>query len=282
LAYKLKDYLGSITYPLMVDRKYNGGRVSITREGPKTRKGETYLTIPHIWNALQPLFQQFPNLVLDGEGYNHDLRHKLNELMKILRKTKNATPEVIAESEKIVLYYVYDAYNFTVDGQTVTKDTPCIERRKALAKLLAGVKYMVPVEYFIVHSYKELMDLYDGFIDDGYEGAIVRTMNAPYQNKRTKDLLKVKPMDDDEFEIVDLEEGTGNWSGKAKKIYFKDASGNVFKGSFKGTMEQARKFLHEKNQWIGRTVTVNYFGFTGLGTPNYAQLDINNCLKGDR
>jgi hypothetical protein len=60
------------------------------------------------------------------------------------------------------------------------------------------------------------------------------------------------------------------------------ANGTEFGGSFKGTMPQAIDFLKNKDQWIGKTVTVNYFGFTGLGTPNYAQLDINNCLKNDR
>ena len=282
LAYKLRDYRDSVKYPLMVDRKYNGGRVVTNRDGIKTRKGETYQTLPHLSRVLAPLFKQFPNLVLDGEGYNHDLRHKLNECMSLLRKTKNASPEDIAKAEQIIRYYVYDGYGFTVDGEEITKETGCLKRRDALKKLLAGVQYVVPVEYFIVNNETELMALYDEFIRDGYEGAIVRTIDAPYQNKRTKDLLKVKPMDDDEFEVVNVEEGTGNWSGKAKRITFRMANGSEFGGSFKGNMEQAREFLKNKDQWIGKTVTVNYFGFTGLGTPNYAQLDINNCLKNDR
>lgn len=33
---------------------------------------------------------------------------------------------------------------------------------------------------------------------------------------------------------------------------------------------------------IDRTVTFLYNGLTGLGTPNYARMDIKNCFKGDR
>ncbi len=125
LAYKLKDYRDSVTYPLMVDRKYNGGRVVANREGLKTRKGENYITILHIWNALSGLFAKFPNLVLDGEGYNHDLRFKLNECMSLLRKTKKASPEDIAAAEKVIQYYVYDGYGFTVNGKEITtKELP--------------------------------------------------------------------------------------------------------------------------------------------------------------
>jgi DNA ligase 1 len=282
LAYKLKDYRESLVYPVMVDRKYNGGRIIANREGLKTRKGENYITIPHIFNVIKHLFIQFPDLVLDGEGYNHDLRFKLNECMSLLRKTKKATSEDISRAEQIIQYHVYDGYGFTVNGKQITKDTPCFERRDALFHLLKGISYIFPVEYVVIFDEKTLMSLYEGFISDGYEGAIVRRLNAPYQNKRTKDLLKVKPMDDDEFEIVNVEEGTGNWAGKAKRITFRMRNGETFGGSFKGTMEQAERCLKEKNKWIGQTVTVNYFGFTGLGTPNYAQLDINNCIKNDR
>lgn len=282
LAYKLKDYRERVLYPVMLDRKYNGGRVVANREGLKSRKGETYVTIPHIWNALRALFVKFPDMVLDGEGYNHDLRFKLNDCMKLLRKTVRATTQDIARAEQIIRYYVYDGYGFTVNGKYITKDTGCLERRKALQILLKDVPFIVVVPFVVVQSETELMKLYESYVTDGYEGGIIRTIDAPYQNKRTKDLLKVKPMDDDEFEIVGVEEGDGNWSGKAKRITFRDPRYGTFGGSFKGTMEQAEEFLKNKNKWIGQVVTVHYFGFTGLGTPNYAQLDIDNCLKEDR
>lgn len=282
LAFKLEDYRETVQYPVMLDRKYNGARVIANREGLKTRKGESYATIPHIWRSLEPMFQQFPGMVLDGEGYNHDLRFRLNECMSLLRKSKNISNDDLSAAEKVIQYYVYDGYGFTVNGRTITKETGCLERRIALTAFLKNVQYIVPVPYFIVNDGVEMIKLYDSFVADGYEGAIIRRIDAEYQNKRTKDLLKVKPIDDDEFEIVYIEEGLGNWSGKAKRIIFKMPNGKLFGGAFKGNMEQAEKFLREKQKWIGQTVTVFYNGFTGLGTPNYAQLDFDNCIKNDR
>jgi hypothetical protein len=47
-------------------------------------------------------------------------------------------------------------------------------------------------------------------------------------------------------------------------------------------MEDAAYFLTVKDQWIGKEVTVQFNGYTGLGTPQFAQLDYKNLVKGDR
>jgi len=123
--------------------------------------------------------------------------------------------------------------------------------------------------------------VYAEYVDAGHEGIMLRNCNSPYENKRSKYLLKVKPEDDSEAVILDIIEGEGNWSGSGKTITLKWGD-KVFDASFKGTYEQAVQFLKDKNQWIGKTVTFLYNGLTGLGTPNFARIDINNCVKGDR
>jgi len=276
LAYSLKDFKDTVQYPVMVDRKYNGGRVITNSFGQYTRKGEEYKSIPHLFDTLKPLFKKYPNMVLDAEGYNHELRFKLNELMSILRKQKiqSITDELLARSREIVKLYVYDGWGFG----DITKDTPCKERRKALEWLLRDVKYIVPVPSKMAHNESELMEIYEEYVADGYEGAIVRNPDAPYQNKRTSDLLKVKPLDDDEGIIVAITEGSGNWAGTGKVITL-NWKGKQFNATFKGTMEQGVEFLKNKANWIGKEVTFNYNGLTGKETPNYATVDINNCLK---
>jgi len=286
LAHHLKDRLDKISFPAMLDRKYNGGRVVITRHGAFTRKGEPWVTIPHITKVLEPLFEQFPDLVIDGEGYNHDYRYKLNELMKILRKSKKVTSEDLTNSEKMVRYYVYDGYGFDLNanknmGGEITQETPCFQRRDFLKELLKNIPYIVVVPYETVQNTEEVYKIYQEYVDDGYEGAIFRTWNAPYVNKRSYDLLKVKPEDDAEAIIVDIKEGTGNWAGTGKVISLKWKE-REFDASFKGTREQAIQFLADKKKWVGKTVTFLYNGLTGLGNPNYARIDIDNCIKGDR
>jgi DNA ligase-1 len=275
----VKDRTNKIEWPAMLDRKYNGMRQVTCITGPYSRRGEPIVSAPHVYEALDSLFKKYPKLVLDGELYNHDYRHKLNELTSIVRTTVHVTPELLEESKQIVRYYVYDGYGF----DNVTENTGCEERRKALTRLLKDIPYVVVVPYYMVKNIAEAKDKYQEFVEDGYEGAIIRNAKAPYQHKRTDDLIKLKPFEDLEAEIVDITDpGSGNWGGTGKIITFRLNNGKTFNGTFKGCFEDGVQLLKEKNKWIGRKVTIVHNGWTGLGTPNYATMDIHNCLAGDR
>ena len=277
LAKKLKDREDKVTFPAMLDRKYNGGRVVITKNGTRTRKNETWNTIPHIFEALKPIFAKFPSFYGDGEGYNHEYRFKLNELMSVLKK-KKPTAEELALSKKIVEWHCYDGYGFTIDGKEITAKTGCKERREALKKLLKGIEYVVVVDYEVVNSLDELYKVYQTYIDDGYEGAMYRTMNAGYSHNRSSDLLKVKPEDSSEATITAIMEGDGNWSGTAKTASV-NWNGIEFDVTFKGSYERLQEVLKNKKDWIGKKVTFLYNGLTGKNKPNFGRVDTDNCFK---
>lgn len=275
LALSLKKRLKKLIFPGMLDRKYNGGRVVTTDEGPKSRKGEDWLTIPHIYESVSPLFTKYPDLVLDGEGYNHEYRYKLNDLMSILRKQeKSITPEVLEQSKQMVRYYVYDGYGF----EGITEETGCRERREALKKLLKGYEYVVVADYTMVSTLEEAYKVYQSYVDDGYEGAMFRHTNSPYSHTRSADLLKMKPEDDDEAIIVDITDATGNWIGAATNVTLKWKD-KEFDGVFTRDYATREKIYRERKEWIGKKVTFLYMGLTGLGTPNYARVDPWNCFK---
>ena len=166
LAHRLNDHPEKVVFPCMVDRKYNGGRMVASIDGLFTRKGERYESVPHIAAALQPLFDKYPDLVLDGEGYNHDLRFKLNELMSILRTNKAArlTGEFFARSESIVRLYVYDGYGFN----GITSDTGNIKRREALKALLKDIPYVVWVPFKRANTMDEVYAIYEEYVADGH------------------------------------------------------------------------------------------------------------------
>lgn len=274
LAKKVVDYWDDLKFPAIIDRKYNGGRILAKKPGLFTRKGEKYESIPHIYNTLGEVIIDNPNIKIDGEGYNHEYRFKLNEIMKLLRKSVHITANDLKESESKIKFYVYDGFDFG----NITKDTPLLERRKALKKLLKGIKYIEVVEGQVVNSRDEMMELYQSYIEDGYEGAMYREIDSPYEEKRSRFLLKIKPEDSSEAIITDINEGSGDWAGTGKIISF-NWNGKVFNGTFKGKYEQAVEFLQNKDQWIGKEVTFLYNGLTGLGIPNFARMDIDNCLK---
>jgi DNA ligase-1 len=51
-------------------------------------------------------------------------------------------------------------------------------------------------------------------IENGYEGLMLKDPTAPYECKRTKSWLKMKPVIEVSLEIADIEEGTGKHAGR--------------------------------------------------------------------
>lgn len=280
LAKLYKDYSDEIDLgkgEWLLQCKFNGMRCIATKDGLFTRKGEKYVSVPHIHEALKPFFEKHPEAVLDGELFNNGLRQQLNEISKLIRKTVHITNEDLERSKSLVHYYIYDGYGFGLD-----KDHPYHERKQWIdSNVIGKYTHVAKVEDFHINDQKELDKQYQTLVEEGHEGAILRNKKMKYEHKRSKNLLKVKPEDDDEAEIVGITEGTGNWSG-AGKIISLNWNGKVFDATFKGTFEQGVEFLKNKNKWLGKKVTFLYNGLTGLGTPNFARVDINNCLKGDR
>jgi DNA ligase-1 len=285
LAKSFDDYRDKMDWKsgLIVQNKYNGVRCVATYDGErvvlKSRKGEEWISVPHINKDLEKFFEKFPEAVLDGELYNYDLRQKLNELTKLVRKTKNIGDADLKKSEEMVRFYIYDGYDF---GPATDACVKYVSRKQKIDELLPKYsKYYRKVDDVVVYSQAELDKIYNKFLDDGEEGAIVRVPYAPYEHKRSKTLLKYKPENDDEAVIVDIIEGTGNWAGTAKTCTL-EWKGKKFDATFKGTFEQGVDRLKNKKQWVGKTITFLYTGLTGLGVPNYARINPDNCFKNDR
>jgi DNA ligase-1 len=262
--------------------KFNGNRCIATKDGLFTRKGEKYSAVPHIENALKPFFKNHPNAVLDGELFNNDLRQQLNEISKLIRKTKNIEASDLAESEKKVKFYIYDGYGFNSQTYDFGADAPYSVRKSYIdGNVIHLSEYFVEVETKIVKSDNQMNELFQDLLNDQQEGGILRKMDAPYEHKRSKNLVKVKSEDDDEAIILDITDGDGNWKGAATNVTLKWKN-KTFDAVFKGNYETRAKILKEKKNWIGKEVTFLYMGLTGLGTPNYGRVDPENCFKTDR
>lgn len=276
LAKLYEDYQEKIDFnkePWLIQCKFNGNRCVATKNGLFTRKGERYMSVSHIEDSLQPFFILYPNAVIDGELYNYKLRNQLNELSKLVRRTVHITEEHLAESEKKVRFYVYDGYDFTPE---TSRDKPYSVRKGWIDKNLIDLQYLEEVKSYLVKSKDDLDRYYNRFLDDEQEGAILRRADVGYENKRTKNLLKIKPCNDSEAIIVEIQEGQGNWAGAGKIISLK-WNGKEFNATLKGSYEQGVELLRNKNKWIGKEVKFLYNGLTGLNIPNFARVDINNC-----
>lgn len=287
LAAKFKNRIKKIDWKkgVLVQTKYNGHRCTIRLEAgkpvAKTRTGEKYSrVVDHIIDDLKPWFAEFPDSVLDGEFYNYDLRTRLNDISSILRKGEEATAEDVAEGKKIIRYYIYDGYR--ADTTDLDESVHYTTRKMWLDKMIGKhTSFCRKVDTELIHSLAELDVIYNRYLADEEEGAIIRIPDSPYEHKRSNFLLKHKPVDSDECIIKALHEGTGNWAGTAKTatVVWK---GKTFEATFKGSKKQGVYRLAHPEEFLDRVTTFLYNGLTGLQTPNFARIDPDNCFSADR
>ena len=89
--------------------KLDGIRCIANSKGLWTRTGKPITSCPHIWEEVRDLLESNPNVTLDGELYNHELKQDFNKIVSLVRKTK-FTDDDLAESQRLVQYHVYDIH----------------------------------------------------------------------------------------------------------------------------------------------------------------------------
>lgn len=237
--------------------KLDGIRCIANSEGLWSRKGDKISSMEHIEEALADVFATNPDLVLDGELYNHDLRDNFNEIVSMIKKKR--------EKSSQVQFYIYDAPSEQDFGDRITKVNLVVDR--------VGLP-LVAVETAFVRTREELDKYYAKWLDAGYEGQMVR-LSGPYQMKRSGLLLKRKEFVDSEFTVVDILEGVGNAAGGAKiaVLQHDTDSERTFKADILGTIAERKAFLKIKDTFIGKLATVKYFAQrTPAGIPRFGKV----------
>ncbi len=263
LAEKYSDYISRFNFKkAIVEPKYDGFRsVARFQDGQVnlwTRNGKRINTCPHICADLFPILSANPEWVIDGELYNHEFKDDFNELSSIIKRPK-PSKEDLEKSERLMQYYVYD----------IAALDNCFDRYQILKQVLSGLKYVVVTPAYEVTSPAEVDMYYEQFLQEGYEGLMLRE-NKPYVGKRTSALLKRKETIDQEFILADIIEGTGNWAGKGKKakLYLPN-SNETFGAGIKGTQDFCKDLLANKEKYIGKKATVTYQALTPDGVPRF-------------
>lgn len=252
---KLKKPL-DFKQPIYSQPKYDGIRALMSyKTGATTRELQPHLNCSHLLARLAPLFAKYPNIQFDGELYNHEYKDDFNEITRLVRKEKLSDEQRKTVREKLK-FYVYD-----LPGPGVFS-----ERTTMLQKLLRELDdpMIVYVPTSIVSGQDALDALYGAYMEDGYEGQMVRTNDLPYEfDSRSKSLLKRKEFVTEEFPIIDILEGEGNWSGMAKRIVFRHHDGGEGTAGMRGSMDFARELLANKQAYS--QATIRYFGITPDG-----------------
>lgn len=241
-----------------VQPKLDGVRCIVSRAGMFSREGRPINSCPHILkDVYRHLMFSHDVEAIDGELYNHDFKDDFNKIVSMVKRTKNIDFE---ETEKLVQFHAYDV---------ICKDNT-IKFKDRHSKYLAS-RISLPPSIVIVDTVHDVIEsdakiIYANYVSQGYEGIMCRA-DAPYEHKRSKNLMKWKGFVDAEFEVVRFEEGLAGWSGMAKSVICRTADGREFGAGVKGSMEYCEELLHRKP--LPKWATICYQNETPDGIPRF-------------
>ena len=241
-----------------IQPKLDGVRCIFTKDGAYSRTGKQFKNVAHLEEDLEDFFKKYPDTVLDGELYNHDLKHDFEKIISLVRKQK-PTDEDRFEAGNLVQYHVYDV---------ITSLNPTYETRYNMLRMnLPIYKTMTLVANTTVDSMEEAKMLHDVHLAQGYEGSMLRT-NGFYEQKRSYNLQKFKDFHDTEATITGYEEGKGKRQGTLGKFLMTDDEGVQF-GCPPGkgyTYKDLANMLLNIHDYIGQRATFTYFQRTQAGS----------------
>ena len=262
LAYKVDKKPVDWSENVFIQPKLDGVRCVIQLDDKGnvyaySRTGKPWLNIAHILEDLKPSFDLNPDMILDGELYNHDLRDNFEKIISLVRKQKPTDSDRL-DSKELVQFHCYDYAN--------TEDSYGIR----MNNLVCSDFYSYCVKYVQTNLVLRMDDArvyHSRNLDDGYEGSILR-LDKPYEQKRSYNLQKFKDFHDTEALIVGYEEGKGKREGTLGKFFMQDDDGNKFgcppgKGYNYAALTDILNNIHD---YIGQRATFTYFERTQYGS----------------
>lgn len=257
LAEKL-DPSQPIAFPVLASSKLDGTR-ALAFVGPEgcvyySRSGKPASHLDGLFDAeLQALLQRVGQpFVLDGEVMGSSFQ-----------ETLNAKAEDNAAARARLRFNAFDLLTRAEwDARRSLK--PQLERQRDLDALLdaAGCVKILPVRYRVVSNHDELMEFYRETLELGYEGLILKDVDAGYAFERSRAWKKFKPTI-----TVDLKV-TGFYEGREGSKYVgtlggidvegRDENGTFIRASVGSGFSDAQRDEIWKNRetYLGMTVEI--------------------------
>lgn len=140
-------------------------------------------------------------------------------------------------------------------------------------------KYLEVVQRsYITPVMSVIQGLHDKYVKEGYEGAMIKDISAPYKFGRGFEVMKYKDFHDVDLPISQLLEGTGKHSDKLGSVVVCFNGVNVQVGS--GFSDDLReKIWKNKNSFVGRMIEVRYQEVTPDGSLRFPTFV---CFRNDR
>jgi DNA ligase-1 len=243
-----------------VQPKLDGVRCYINKTGAYSRNHKQFYNAKHITTELTQFFTDNPNVTLDGELYNHNYRDNFNKIISLVRKQKPTQADKF-ESASQLQFHCYDMF----DSDNLSYDFVSRTLNIASFKSKYGWRSIQEVDTNVVFSDKHVQSFHTTNKTNGYEGSILRT-NAPYDQRRSNNLQKVKDWSDTEITITGFVEGKGKFKSGLGKFLGVDSDDRVVEVPWPTlTIPQRKLIWSARESYIGQPLTFEYFERTPSG-----------------
>ena len=201
-----------------IEIKLDGVRVITIIQGDKvemfSRNGKQFHNFGHIIEEIQTVIKDYPvpyPLVLDGEVMSANFQDLMKQVHR--KDGKQTTDAVLHLFDTIPLgcfqkgeWDKPQSFRSAITKAWVEQHTSVLQHVQALDWEDVDLDTQEGQERFVA--------LNKAAVDGGYEGVMIKDIDAPYECKRTHAWLKAKPFIEVTLEVTDIEEGTGRNEGR--------------------------------------------------------------------
>ena len=253
LAYPVSDKPINYDNKISMQPKLDGVRCVIQYDNSQvkaySRTGKEWKNIHHILEQLKPFFQKYPNVILDGELYNHDLKDDFETIISLVRRQKPDDIDML-ESADLVQFHCYDI---------IDEKLPFDQRIEFVNSTLMLLGDSIhTVSTIQIPNQFEAEEMHQVNLNSGFEGSILRT-NDVYACKRSHSLRKFKDFHDTEATITGWVEGKGKRKGTIGKFLAVDAEGIEFGMPVMDKFKFLQDNFKKMQGYVGKTATFTYF-----------------------
>lgn len=252
-----------------ITTKIDGGRIIALKENGVvnfyTRQGQKYEGLVDLENEM--LSMPWDNICFDGELTVLD-KGKMTSKDQYKQTMKISRADGIKSGLKMLVFDFMPASSFKQRKYTASYK----ERRVQLDEIFNNYesKYfeLLPILYSGTDT-NEITKWLNYNVAHGEEGVMININNAPYEWKRTNNLLKCKLFNDLDLPIVGFEEGTNKYLGMLGALLV-SYKGNIVKVGSGFTDELRKEIWANKDEWLGLTAVVQYFEETQNADNSYS------------
>lgn len=255
----------NIQWPAIAQEKSDGGRVNIHVDGNNVvicgRSGRAIDLLGHIDNDMILLGQQFDYpVVFDGE-----LLVK-NEFGTMDRRTGNgimnkAIKGTISEEEAAAVYIqlwdVIPKSEFVKEKSINSYDIRFNLLSNAINSVKSDKYFLIP--NIIVNNLNEATEYFNEMLKNKKEGIILKNLkNNPWENKRSKNMLKFKAVLEADMQIIGYKNGEGKFKDQVGSIVVASSDRKV-EVNISGFPDDVRlDITSRKNELLNTIVSVKY------------------------